>query len=399
MQPIKKLYDLTLDLKRESNIQLKGIVDGDTGNVLRIRLTHDGAALNNDDVSVSRVILNVRSNAGWRSQDSMTEDSGITIDNGLITISLFPDTYTEGNNYAQLEIYSTEDDENDTLVTTQQFTFYAKKGSQTELETSEAFPALTKAINAVYAALADLYAVAGQSENLLEESVPLSDSISATTDTIWRATCDIGVSLPTIMPNRYIAVGFPANRADKLAVRLERDQRFEGGYVGHAQFLNDLKKGDVITVSCEIQTDVELIVSAGIQNQTNYERVVAKQVRASDTYVTVSWSMTIDAEWDNTDDMSLFFILKAPVGANAFFAKLRSIKAEKRDIASGWTAAAADVKELFSTAVRTTPQKLDADEKTQALKNVGVWRGTTDPAEMVDIMDDMDLYYYYEEVE
>lgn len=397
IKPIKKIYEFTLDLKRESNVQLKGVVDGDTGIVLQIRLTSDGQPLEAEDIDVARIVLNVRSNSGWRSQDSSINGSGFTISGGLITIELFSSTYSEGNNYAQLEIYTAEREQEDTLVTTQQFTFNAKKGTQGEIQSSDALPSLTKAINAVYAALNDLYKVAGQRENLLEDAIPMTDSISETKDTIWTVSKSTGLELPEITENKWIMLAFPGNRSQKMHFTISRIQSESGIKYGHASFLESIKKGITVTISFDVLTDTPLDIEAGIENGESFEVSASKVAYASDEWQTVEFSLEMPEDWDASENGYLYIKATAPTGTAASYASIRYIKAEKSDIASGWTPAAQDLKNLFAESIRTAKQTLSPEEKTQALENLGIFRGYASPESMVDKMDNMDLYIYFEE--
>lgn len=165
MATIKKTYELTLDLKRKSAIELTGLVAGDNGNILRISLTNGGAALDNVDINACRAVLYIRSANGWRSQDSETDDGDITIEDGIINVELHAASYAEGENLAQLEIYSNDIDEWDTLVTTQYFSFAAAAGASESIETSDAYPALIDAINRALAAAASVVSVASAHVN------------------------------------------------------------------------------------------------------------------------------------------------------------------------------------------------------------------------------------------
>ncbi len=397
IKPIKKIYEFTLDLKRETNVQLKGIVDGDTGNELHISLTSDGQPLETEDIDVARIVLNVRSNSGWRSQDSAIEGSGITISAGLITIDLFSATYSEGNNYAQLEIYTAESNQDDTLVTTQQFTFYAKKGTQGEIAASDALPSLTKAINAVYAALDDLYKVAGQRENLLEDAIPMTDSISESAGTVWTVSKTATLQIPEITENKYIRMAFPGNRSGQMYFTLSRIQNDSGTVYGNAAFLETIKKGITITLSFDVLTDTYLAVEAGIVNGQTIRTSSMKPAYASDDWQTLEFSFDMPEDWNDEETGYLYITITASTGIEPGCVSIRYMKAEKCDIASGWTPAAQDLKTLFAESVRTGKQTLTQEEKTQALENLGIFKGSTPPESMAERMENMDLYIYFEE--
>lgn len=156
-RPIRKVFDLTLDLKRQSNIELKGLVSGDNGNVFSIRLTNGGVPVDDVDIDQCRVIMYIRSGLGWRSQDSDRPDGDITITDGVISIALHAASFSVGENLVQLEVYTTVAQQWDTLVTTQYFSFNAAKGATDSLETTDAYPALMQAIADANAAAADCY--------------------------------------------------------------------------------------------------------------------------------------------------------------------------------------------------------------------------------------------------
>jgi len=398
MAPIKKYYPFTLDLKRESNVQLKGVVDGDTGNVLQIGLTADGIALDPYDVDVARVILNVRSNSGWRSQDSALDNSGITIADGLITIELFAETYDEGNNYAQIEIYTDEEGDDDVLVTTQHFTFYAKHGTQDDLLASDAYPALIAALKAVYDALNDLYGIAGIRENLLPDAIPQTDDLSAGNSTLWKITRTGTLSLPSITEGKWFELAFPANRSDVRTFRLERLQRSGSTTYGRAAFLEKIKAGDYISCSFDMLTNQEITVGTGIENGTTISLYRTERIPASTKWQTVSFSFTVSADWDTTANGSLYLTVSAAANTATASVKVRSIKFERAPLPSAYIPAADDIKSMYATAVRTIVQQFDQSEKTQALKNVGIFRGTAEPSTMTAKMDEYDLYFHFREV-
>lgn len=120
-----KDHYITLDLKRTPKVALQNIVAGETGNRLIITLTNgdDPIAL---DTTNYRVALRVTSALGVRRQDSAAANNGITYDDGKAIILLSKDSYTANLNRAVLEVYTTASDEDDTLVVSAEFMFYAK---------------------------------------------------------------------------------------------------------------------------------------------------------------------------------------------------------------------------------------------------------------------------------
>ncbi|MBR0081550.1 MAG: hypothetical protein IJP98_02285 [Clostridia bacterium] len=425
MAAIKKVFNIQVDLKRESPIQVKGIVAGDSGNVFQITVTSDGQPLNASDIAVSRVILNVQSNNGWASQDSDLEDSGITINqDGSITVELFQETYAEDDNYAALEIYTTDTETYDTLVTTQGFTFRAKQGSQEGVRSSDAYPALIDAVNRVNEAIARMRYVkkieiststshlvitmddgtvidAGSviqyvgnysvGENLLPDAIPLTDSISTGTSTLWTVEKDAAISLPTVSVGNHILIEFPSGAGD---AELQRVQRAGGSLIGHAAFLDMLAAGEDVSVSMEIKTEGPFTISAKLTNGNTTLTSSISAETASGWTRTILPGMRIPEGWDTTAN-GLFAIHIAKGAGSAADFMVRRIKVERSPIATAYFPATEDCSTLMLTAARTGAQAFTAEQKAGARNNLGIYDGETDPEEMADSLADGDIYIHW----
>ena len=385
MTPIKKYFSFTLDLKRESKVQLKGIIDGDTGNVFKINITSDGEPLDPADVKLSRVIFTVQSNRGWASQDSSMDEGGITISNdGMITIDVFAGTYAEGGNYAALEIYTSQEGaEDDVLVTTQHFTFQAKHGSQSGVKSSEAYPALIKAINDVYKAIGDMryivdiridsesahlliemddgtiidcgavgsfYGNSSVSENLLPDAIPLTDSISDATSSVWTVEkSSAAVQMPTITPGRYINVKIP-NSSGEHAVKLRRIERSGSVRIGHASFLSEINQGDSVCISFEVKMSEGCEICCCIKNGETEYKAWESYFSPRDVWYTAEYNFEIEA-WDRNADSEMYIEIS---GEQTNDILIRLVKAEKSPIRTDWLPAPKDIKDLIYDIVRTS---------------------------------------------
>ena len=110
---IQKLFNLTLDTKRgviESPII---VVSGDTGNVFHIRVQDNGTDL---DLSGAAILVAFRGAGGSYTQDM--ETGGVTVDGAVVSFPLYKDSFSEGTNSCDIQIYT-----DSVLTTTAAFTF------------------------------------------------------------------------------------------------------------------------------------------------------------------------------------------------------------------------------------------------------------------------------------
>ncbi|HOR13319.1 MAG TPA: hypothetical protein PKX46_05285, partial [Clostridia bacterium] len=123
MGDVKKRFQLALDLKRPAGNRDFEVVEGDSGNVLEITLTDDGAAV---DLQGCRVVAVFSKSNGTASQD--TEGNGITLMSGrknTLIIELYPPSFSPGLVECELLVFSGE--AQDVLVTSARFNFKCKK--------------------------------------------------------------------------------------------------------------------------------------------------------------------------------------------------------------------------------------------------------------------------------
>lgn len=144
-----KRFSFTIDLKRPVSIRPFEVVEGDTGNRLEVTLTDDGTATDLSNCSVTAVFS---TSAGISVQES--GDESVSIDGGTVTIDLFPESFAPGMVECELQIYTTQSETNDTLVTTAKFNFGCRRAilNGESIEHTTQFPLLTELTMEVEAA-------------------------------------------------------------------------------------------------------------------------------------------------------------------------------------------------------------------------------------------------------
>lgn len=144
-----KRFSFTIDLKRPVSIRPFEVVEGDTGNRLEVTLTDDGTAMDLSNCSVTAVFS---TSAGISVQES--GDESVSIDGGTVTIDLFPESFAPGMVECELQIYTTQSETNDTLVTTAKFNFGCRRAilNGESIEHTTQFPLLTELTMEVEAA-------------------------------------------------------------------------------------------------------------------------------------------------------------------------------------------------------------------------------------------------------
>lgn len=146
---IKKTFHIALDIKKAASVRDIMLVEGDTGNVLEIAVTDDGAPVQLAGCLVTAVFS--KSN-GTALQDSMSENGGITLggtDGNVASVSLFTSSFAPGVVECELCIYS--GDNNETLITSAKFNFRVRRGimNQDTVQATEQYPLLTELIERV----------------------------------------------------------------------------------------------------------------------------------------------------------------------------------------------------------------------------------------------------------
>lgn len=153
-----KTFALTLDMVRTIRSHPFEVVDGDTGNVLEVRLENNGVPV---DLAGRYVCMVFRSCIGTALQDA---DSGIQLgaETGAFTIDLLPGSYGPGNVSADVQVYSGAD--RGTLITSTRFTFRCRNALLNEdtMRAQATYPPLVAATREAAAATAAANAAAGQ---------------------------------------------------------------------------------------------------------------------------------------------------------------------------------------------------------------------------------------------
>lgn len=127
---VRKSFDVALDIAASIGNRAFTVVEGDTGNLLRISLTDGGQPI---DLTGCRVIAVFSKSNGIAAQDSAIEDGGVLLRGALnneVHINLFPASFAPGMVECELQIYS--DQSLATLVTTAKFNFNCRPAMLSE---------------------------------------------------------------------------------------------------------------------------------------------------------------------------------------------------------------------------------------------------------------------------
>ena len=113
-----KDHNITIDIKRTPRIALQNIVYGETGNRFILSLTNDDIPVEIDNNF--HIILHISSANGDKRQDDAV------IADGKATFLLDKEKYAPGLNRCTLEIYTTENEADDTFICSAEFLFTAR---------------------------------------------------------------------------------------------------------------------------------------------------------------------------------------------------------------------------------------------------------------------------------
>lgn len=147
---IYKTFDIALELKQTSTNPTFTVVEGDTGNRLKISVTDGGSPV---DLRDCRILAVFSKTNGIAVQDSGGEgNTGIDIGgtyHNEVTVSIFPASIAPGNVECELQIYSGEQSE--VLITTARFNFKCNRAVMNgdALQSEEEFPLLVNLIQTV----------------------------------------------------------------------------------------------------------------------------------------------------------------------------------------------------------------------------------------------------------
>lgn len=169
-----KRFDIELDLKRPGADNDCSVVDGDTGNVIYIKLTDAGVPVS---VEGKRIIAAFSNSRGKYMQDSAETDGGISISEDNIKLQLRPQSFAPGVVECELQIYSNAAETAaagtvvyGSLVTTAKFNFSCRGAiyDKAAIESETAAPPLSAVLAAIGAAEAER--TAGENLRAAEES-------------------------------------------------------------------------------------------------------------------------------------------------------------------------------------------------------------------------------------
>ncbi len=154
MAAVQKQFAVALDIKRPTTNRDFEVVEGDTGNVLEIELTDDGAAI---DLTGCRVLAVFSSSKGAAQQD--TDGNGVALDpeqSNKLTISLYAASVAPGLVECELQVYSGENFA--VLATSAKFNFMCRRGiaNGDVLQATEEWPLLVNTLKKVETAQSEL---------------------------------------------------------------------------------------------------------------------------------------------------------------------------------------------------------------------------------------------------
>ena len=140
---IKNTFYIPLDKKQPGASKVE-VVEDDTGNVIVITLTDAGLPV---DLAGCQVLAVFSKPDGTIVQQD-NNGHGVATAGNQITIDLYNGSFSPGTVNCEIEIYSTEDEPYDTLVTTAQFSFTCRRriANQNTLPSQPSWPILEGAL-------------------------------------------------------------------------------------------------------------------------------------------------------------------------------------------------------------------------------------------------------------
>lgn len=143
-----KFFDVDIDLVKPGSVRSFEVVNGDTGNVLRINVFNNGTAENVSNYKVLAVFSNT---AGTAVQDSSDVDGGIALSGNRVTVNISRGSLAPGLIECELQLYTDAGADNvySNLITSARFSFYCRESLLCEdaLESFNEFPMLMELIS------------------------------------------------------------------------------------------------------------------------------------------------------------------------------------------------------------------------------------------------------------
>ena len=160
---ITKTFDVALDMKRSSSREFE-VVEGDSGNIIRVALTDDGEPVELTD----RLVVAVFALPDGTTVEQDTTEGSVTIEGNVATIALKTGSAKPGTVNCELQVYGGED--NATLVTSAQFNFRCRRSimNADTIQATDQYPLLTKML--VEVAELDALVTDAEAERAVAES-------------------------------------------------------------------------------------------------------------------------------------------------------------------------------------------------------------------------------------
>lgn len=168
---VKKQYAVALDMKRARSVQTDHIVvEEDNGCEFIITLTDDGQPMVLDDCTILAHFA--LPSGATREQTSSGDEATITFVNNVITLPLTTDCIVAGQVRCEIVVLSTNEEENDTQVTSAQFTYKVRRAivNGDTVQASNEFPILLQALADAMAAALAANTAAGSASNAAESA-------------------------------------------------------------------------------------------------------------------------------------------------------------------------------------------------------------------------------------
>lgn len=230
-----KRFSLTLDMVRTIRSHPFEVVDGDTGNMLEIRLENDGVPV---DLTGRYVCMVFRSCIGTALQDA---DSGIALGpkTGAFTIDLLPGSYGPGNVSADVQVYSGAD--RGTLITSTRFTFRCRNAllNGETMRAQATYPPLVAATREATAATEAARAAA-------EAAAAAADALEAPVveiGTVMTGEAGTAASVENVGTGRRAVLNFSIPQGVQGPAGPQGPQGEPGGLAAHVHTAADITGG------------------------------------------------------------------------------------------------------------------------------------------------------------
>ena len=206
---ITKTFDVSLDMKRSSSRDFE-VVEGDSGNVIRVELTDDGEPVD----LTGRLVVAVFALPDGTTVEQDTTEGSVTIEDNVATIALKTGSAKPGTINCELQVYSGTD--NTILITSAQFNFRCRRSivNADTIEATDQYPLLT-ALMAETAALHESIEV-GEAARAAAEALRDGAEQQRQTEEAARHTAEAGRVAAEMLRDEKVGEVYAAFTAGEL---------------------------------------------------------------------------------------------------------------------------------------------------------------------------------------